>query len=96
VALHNKIGSNMKRNIEWKEKTEEGVKRTVRVLFPGRGKVKWQFKRADEESWSYDTRPTSEDWNHLVEKVDALYHRRRTAFRDLELVKTLREKQDEI
>ncbi len=82
----------MKRNIEWKEKTGDGVKRTVRIIFPGQGKVKWQFKRADEERWNYDLPPTPEDWKHLEEKVVALYNRRRAAFRDLKLVKALREK----
>ncbi len=86
----------MKRNIEWKEKAGDGVRRTVRVTFPGQGKVKWQFKRSDEEMWDYDTPPSSEDWKTLEEKVAALYNRRRAAFRDLELVKGLREKHDSI
>jgi len=79
----------MKRNIEWKEKTEDGVKRTVRILFPGQGQVKWQFKRSDEERWDYDTPPSSEDWKNLEDKVDKLYQRNRCAFRDLELIKKL-------
>lgn len=47
----------MKRNIEWKEKLDGGVKRTVRISFLGKGKIKWQFKRSDEEQWDYDTPP---------------------------------------
>jgi len=82
----------MKRNIEWKEKTEGGTKRIVRVLFPGQGKVKWQFKCSGEERWDYDTPPTSGDWKTLENKADALYHRRRCAFRDLKLIKDLRQK----
>jgi len=82
----------MKRNIEWKEKTEDGVRRTVRVLFPGQGKVKWLFKCSDKGHWDYDLEPTPEDWETLEEKVDKLYQRNRCAFRDLELIKTLREK----
>ena len=80
----------MKRNIEWKEHLSGGVKRTVRITFPGQGKVKWQFKRSDEEMWDYDTPPSSEDWKNLEEKMEALYTRRRAPFRDLELVKALR------
>ena len=80
----------MKRDLEWKEKLEDGVKRTVRIKFLGQEKVKWQFKRSDEERWDYDTPPTSEDLEVLVEKVAALYQRRRAAFRDLELVKRMR------
>ena len=82
----------MKRNIEWKEKTEDGVKRTVRVLFPGQGKVKWQFKRADEERWDYDMEPTPDDWKTLEDKVDKLYQRNRCAFRDRELIQKLSQK----
>jgi hypothetical protein len=80
----------MKRNIEWKEKLEDGVKRTVRVHFLGQGKIKWQFKRSDEDSWDYDTPASPEDWEALEEKVEGMYNRRRAAFRDLELVKKLR------
>lgn len=80
----------MKRDIEWIDKLEDGVKRTVRINFPGQGKIKWQFKRSDEEKWDYDTPATAEDWEALEKKMDALYHRRRAAFRDLELVKRMR------
>ena len=82
----------MKRNIEWKDKTEDGVRRDVRVLFPGKGQVKWQFKRADEERWDYDTPPSSEDWTTLQEKVRNLYQRNRCARRDLEAINALKEK----
>ena len=67
------------------------MKRFTRVKFPGNGVIKWQFKRADEERWDYDTPPTAEDWKTLEEKVDKLYHRRRAALRDWELVKKMRE-----
>ncbi len=80
----------MKRDIEWVEKLEDGVKRMVRVKFPGNGKVKWQFKRSDEELWDYDSAPSVEDWGILVDKVDALYNRRRAAYRDLQLVQQLK------
>lgn len=80
----------MKRDLEWNERQEDGVKRYTRVKFPGNGQIKWQFKRADEEQWDYETLPTPEDWKALEEKVDALYHRRRAALRDWELVKKLR------
>ncbi|MDH3346036.1 MAG: hypothetical protein OEL75_02510 [Kiritimatiellaceae bacterium] len=80
----------MKRDIEWKEKLEDGVKRTVRVKFPGNGIVKWQFKRSDDDWWDYDTPASPEDWAMLEEKVSKLYHRRRAALRDFELVKRLR------
>ncbi len=81
----------MKRDIEWKEKLKDGIKRTVRVKFPGAGKIKWQFKRSDEENWDYNSLANSEDWKTLEEKVDKLYHRRRAALRDWELVKKMRQ-----
>lgn len=81
----------MKRDIEWKEKLDDGAKRIVRVKFPGKGVVKWQFKRSDEELWDYDTSPSADDWTELEDRVHKLYNRRRAAFRDLELVQRLRE-----
>lgn len=82
----------MKRDIEWTEKPEDGVKRTVRVAFPGGGKIKWQFKRSDEERWDYDSAPSPEDWAVLEEKMDRLYHRRRASYKDFELVREMRKK----
>ena len=80
----------MKRDIEWKEKLDDGVKLTVRVKFPGKGQVKWQYKRSDEEQWDYETPATPEQWEMLESKMEQLYNRRRAAFRDLELVQKLR------
>ena len=80
----------MKADIEWVEKLEARVKRTVRITFTGRGNMKWQAKRSDEEFWDYDTPPSVEDWDHLQDKVDSLYNRRRLPFKHLELVKKLR------
>ncbi|MEN7972310.1 MAG: hypothetical protein ABFR47_00595 [Verrucomicrobiota bacterium] len=80
----------MKADIEWVEKLEGGVKRKIRITFLGKGRMKWQTKRSDEETWDYDTPPSADDWNTLVEKVEALYNRRRTPFKNLELVKKLK------
>ena len=80
----------MKRDVEWIEKLEGGIKRKVRIKFPGHGKIKWQFKRSDEDFWDYDTPPTSADWDALEKKVAALYNRRRTPFKHLELVRLLK------
>ncbi|HKL22785.1 MAG TPA: hypothetical protein VJ904_13340 [Tichowtungia sp.] len=81
----------MKRDIEWKERLDGGVKRIVRVKFLGQGKIKWQFKRSDEDLWDYDSPATPADWETLEEKVDNLYQRNRCALRDRELVKKMRE-----
>jgi len=77
-------------DIEWVERLEDRVKRTVRITFLGKGKMKWQTKRSDEEFWDYDTPPSSDDWDHLEEKTESLYNRRRLPFKNVELVKKLR------
>ena len=80
----------MKADIEWVERLDDGVKRKIRITFLGKGKMKWQTKRSDEEYWDYDTPPSSEDWDTLQEKMDSLYNRRRASFKNVELVRKLR------
>lgn len=80
----------MKADLEWVERLENRIKRKVRVTFVGHDKIKWQFKRSDEEFWDYDTPPTAEDWEALDMKIDALYNRRRAPYKHVELVKKLR------
>ena len=84
----------MRRKIEWVEKIDGGVKRTVRITFPGRGQVKWQFKRSDEEGWDYDSQPSLDDWDALEEKLEGLYNRRRAPYETLELVRKLKSKEE--
>ena len=80
----------MKKNIEWYVRIDGGVKRTVRVSFPGKSLVKWQFKRSDGEGWDYDSPPSSYDWDALEEKLEGLYNRRRAPYETLELVRKLK------
>ena len=80
----------MKADIEWVEKLDGGIKRKIRITFLGKGKMKWQTKRSDEEMWDYDTPPSADDWNALEEKMEALYNRRRESFKNLELVRQLK------
>ena len=54
----------MKRKISWTRRAADGVKREVRAAV-SRGGIRWQFKRADEERWDYDSAPTGEDWDVL-------------------------------
>lgn len=79
----------MKRDIEWTERLEGGIKRTVRVSMPG-GKVVWQFNLSDQEGWDRESEPTPDDWATLEEKLEARYTRRRVPLQDLELVRRLR------
>ncbi|MCC7300968.1 MAG: hypothetical protein IT583_07805 [Verrucomicrobia bacterium] len=80
----------MKRDIEWIEKLDDGVKRTVRIAISMNKGIKWQFKRSDEERWDYDTPASPDDWQALDEKVAALYNRRRATHEELELVRAQR------
>ena len=82
----------MKADIEWVEKLDGGIKRKIRITFIGHGKIKWQFKRSDEEMWDYDTPPSTADWETLEEKMEAFYNRRRASFKNLELVRLLKKK----
>lgn len=45
----------MKANIEWSDKPVPGIKRKIRVTFIRNQRIKWQFKRSDEENWDYLT-----------------------------------------
>jgi hypothetical protein len=80
----------VKADLEWTDRIDNRVKRKTRITFVGHDKIKWQFKRSDEDAWDYDTPPTPADWESLEEKIDALYHRRRQPFKHLELVQQLR------
>lgn len=81
----------MIRQVCWIEKLEDGVKRDVRVSVE-RGKVKWQFKRSDQERFDYDTPPTRDDWDNFLERMENRYQRRNVSFEDLQLVRLAREK----
>ena len=54
----------MKRKISWTRRCDDGVKREVRAEIMGDA-IKWQFKRADQEHWDYDSKPVAEDWDEL-------------------------------
>lgn len=82
----------MKRDIEWKEQLDDGVKRTVRITLSQHAGINWRFKRSDEESWDYDTPASPEDWAALEDKVAALYNRRRATHQELEMVREQRKK----
>jgi hypothetical protein len=84
----------VKADIEWVEKLGDGIKRKIRITFLGKGRMKWQTKRSDEEMWDYDTPPSADDWNALEEKMEALYNRRRESYKNLELVRKLKKDAD--
>ncbi len=78
----------MQRQICWVDRIEDGVKREVRVTIQ-RQEVKWQFKRSDEERWNYDSPPSADDWDLLLQKVENRYQRRTATHEDVLLVKRL-------
>lgn len=45
------------------------MKREVRVDVNA-GRIKWQFKRDDEEKWDYDSVATAADWDALQEILE--------------------------
>ena len=59
----------MKQPICWTERGEDGVKREVRVEVAS-GSIRWQFKRADETTWDYDSEPDADDWDKLEEILE--------------------------
>ena len=67
----------------WKEKDADGRKREVRVTKFG-GEWKFQAKYADEDSWTYYTRPLLEDLKELRDVVFRKYQRRRASSEDVE------------
>ena len=79
----------MTKLIGWTERMEDRVKREVRVTFLPGDRLKWQFKRADEDQWDYDTPPSQSDWENLLEKAKGFYNRRRATLKQLEVVRLL-------
>lgn len=79
----------MKRELEWIDRLDDGVKRTVRVDLQ-KNSIKWQFKRSDQPRWDHGTPPTPEDWAKLEAKIDQLYYRRRAPYNELEYVRAMR------
>ena len=81
----------MRNPVCWVERTEDGVKREIRVARVGGQQVlRWQAKRADEEKWVYDFEPTAGEWDYLANKMEARYQRRASTHEELELVRRLR------
>ena len=67
----------MRNSVSWTRRCEDGVKREVRAFVTARH-IKWQYKRADEERWDYDSPPTTADWDALEETVSKRVSRGRS------------------
>jgi hypothetical protein len=68
---------------EWVQKLPEG-KRRVRVTLFGK-KIKWQFQEPGKQLWDYETQPTAEEWDRLVDELERSYQRCKTPLREVEL-----------
>ena len=76
----------MRRQINWKEKTDDGLTRKVRVSVSAR-RIKWQFQLQGEERWDYDSPPTEEDWLALEERMQNRWQRGQCSQAEMDLVK---------
>lgn len=80
----------MRRQICWIEKLDDGIKRDIRVSFPGGNKIKWQFKMSDRLEWDYITPPTIQDWDDLLSRAEARYNRRAIPLKELDMIRKAR------
>jgi hypothetical protein len=67
----------------WTARTEDGVKREVRVI-KSDGCWRFQAKRADEGYWSYYDEPPLGDLEEFREILFRKYQRRRAAYQDVQ------------
>jgi hypothetical protein len=67
----------------WIVRTEEGLKREIRVIKAG-GSWRFQAKRSDQVGWSYFDEPPLEDLEEFREILFRKYQRRRAAYEDVQ------------
>jgi hypothetical protein len=65
----------------WVHKTDEGVRREVRVIKHG-GEWRFQSRRADEQAWVYYRDPLPADLEEFRDVLFRKYQRRRAAYQD--------------
>ncbi len=82
----------MPKQTSWTKREPDHVKREVRVTLTAKS-IKWQFKRADEERWDYDSDPRAEDWDSLEDILSRRNGRGRQQ-NTLKHVKRMRAAQD--
>ncbi|HZC36339.1 MAG TPA: hypothetical protein VE242_12025 [Chthoniobacterales bacterium] len=66
----------------WVQKTDEGIKREVRVIKHG-GEWRFQSKREDQEEWVYYREPLLTDLAEFRDILFRKYQRRRAAYEDV-------------
>jgi hypothetical protein len=81
----------MRRQICWTERGEDGVAVGIRVTV-SIGDIRWQFLRADQERWDYDSRPTEAQWDGLELRLRNRYQRGQIGLlKELEWVRKARQ-----
>lgn len=77
---------------EWTIRDEDGIKREIRVIKEA-GLWRFQSKRDDAAMWTYydnkKTKPSAADVESLIEVLERKYRRRRAAYSDIELAKSM-------
>jgi hypothetical protein len=66
----------------WVQKTDEGVRREIRVVKHG-GDWRFQSKRADQQEWVYYHEPLLADLEEFRDVLFRKYQRRRAAYEDV-------------
>ncbi len=66
----------------WVIRTDEGLRREVRVVKSG-GSWRFQSKRADEEGWTYYEEALVTDLEEFREVLFRKYQRRRASYEDV-------------
>ena len=67
----------------WTDRTEEGIKREVRVVKRG-GLWRFQSKCENQYGWEYYVEPMLEDLKSFKEILFRKYQRRRASFEDVQ------------
>lgn len=81
----------MRRQVCWTERAEDGVNVDIRVTVHG-NRIQWQFLRADQERWDYDTPPTDAQWDALEQRLRNRYQRGQIGLtKELEWVRRARQ-----
>ncbi|MEO6848862.1 MAG: hypothetical protein ABI443_14045 [Chthoniobacterales bacterium] len=75
----------MRNEHTWKERTEDGEKREVRVTKEA-GLWRLQSKVRGDEAWTYHKHPSIQDLETFRELLQRKYQRKRAAYEDILLV----------
>lgn len=78
----------MRRDINWKTKTEDGEEYAVRVHWFA-GAFKLQFRPKGSEDWDYKRAPSREDLETLVDAIQRRHQRRQATENELQVARKM-------